>query len=172
MESRLELAARELLALAAAGQELDLGGLRAALESDPTPMIVFGDQDPSWVIQTGMEGTAGLRVVFAKEAVGLLPIGFPGGFSLSYPAAYDLRDLLVEKLESAGTYVALAGDDERRSEVEAAIGIAKILSERKTAPERLCVVCQSEIPDSEEGPECDDTGCPARYGDVEPIDKG
>lgn len=106
MESRLELAARELLALAAAGQEIDLSGLQAALEPDPTPLLVFTDQDPSWVIQAGREGTAGLRVTFAKDGVGLSPLGFPGGFALSYPATYDLRDLLVEKLEAARAYTA------------------------------------------------------------------
>src|SRR5687767_2136477 len=101
--NRLELAARVLVAAHDARPQSDLtellDGLRAALGDDPTPFVAFSGEEESYLIKGAREGTEGLRVVFAREAVGLWPVGLPG-FCLSYPAAYAMRDLLAEKLRS------------------------------------------------------------------------
>jgi len=217
---RLELAARQLLAMVKAGGEPDLTALEAALEPDPTPICAFKGDEPAWIIPAGQEGTRGLRVVFAEDGVGFIPIGFPGGFSLSYQAAYNLRYLLEEKLEAAGVYTAteegscfdpadyndrVLGEEyepspdietEQALDIEAAnrqsvIDLAEALraglavqgsSRAGSASLKAslgaieaalpqCAVCCCPFEPEEEGQtECDPTGCPGRYGDVEPID--
>jgi hypothetical protein len=121
-----------------------LEDLRAALEPDATPIYRFGGEDEHHFIPGFVDGAQGLRVVFSKKAVGLLPEGFPG-LCLSYPAALVLLAILDQRLKANAGSFHLAGE------------------------ERICPICQGELDPEAEGPECDDTGCPGRY-DGEPIE--